>query len=180
MDALLPAFIAVLLAETGGSVQALTAATRERRPAPVTLIALALSTLVSLGLAAWGATLIAGMIGLSPRTMLAGLALLFAGAPMLLPKKLLAPQVGSAFFAFLAAQIGDASQFVVFALAARTNMPLLALAGGCAAVMFAAALPLMARADWPDEGTLNRLRRIPAILLLLAGLLLILRGMGMI
>ena len=60
--------------------------------------------LVSLGLAAWGATLIAGMIGLSPRTMLAGLALLFAGAPMLLPKKPLPPQEGSAFFAFLIVQ----------------------------------------------------------------------------
>lgn len=172
MEALIPAFIAVLLAETGGKVQSLATRGPGNR---AMLLALGLSTLISLGIAAGGAILIADSFALAPRTLLAGLALLFAGAPMLLPAKPAKPRdEGRGFaghlFGFLAAQIGDASQFIVFAIAARSNMAPLAFAGGVAAVLAAGAMPSLFASEWPDAKHLMTLRRIAAILLLLAGL----------
>jgi Ca2+/H+ antiporter, TMEM165/GDT1 family len=183
MDALLPAFIAVLLAETGGKVQGLSALMGQGQAAARMMAALLLSTLVSLGIALAGAFVIAGMIGVNPRNLLAGLALLFAGVPMLfapkapkLPKG--KPGFATSLFAFLAAQIGDASQFIIFALAARTATPPLALVGGLAGVMAACALPLVMGKDWPEAVPLTLLRRIAAALLTLAGVWLMVTALG--
>lgn len=167
MDALIPAFIAVLLAETGGKAQALSG--RDGH-----LLALALSTVVSLGLAVAGGAVIATMIGPQPRTLLAGLALVFAGVPMLLPAKPLkpeddAPGFAKAFFRYLAVQLGDASQFIAFAIAARSNMPVLALAGGFGGVILAGALPGMFGKDWPEAVKLRLFRWAAALLLTGAG-----------
>jgi putative Ca2+/H+ antiporter (TMEM165/GDT1 family) len=178
VDALIPAFIAVLLAETGGKVQAL--AGRDRQ-----LLALALSTVISLGLAVAGGVVIATMIGAQPRTLLAGLALVFAGVPMLFPAKPLseggdAPGFAKAFFRFLAAQLGDASQFIAFAIAARSNMPLLALAGGFGGVMLAGALPGMFGKDWPEAAKLRLFRWAAALLLTGAGVWLAITALRLI
>ncbi len=178
MEGLIPAFIAILLAETGGSVQALAG----RNGA---LPALALSTLISLGIAVAGGAVIATMIGPQPRMLLAGLALLFAGGPMLLRVKPPraqddAPGFSKAFFRYLAAQLGDASQFIAFAIAARSSMPLLALAGGWGGVMLAAALPGLLGRDWPEAARLGLLRRASALLLTGAGVWLIISALRLI
>jgi Ca2+/H+ antiporter, TMEM165/GDT1 family len=183
VDALLPAFIAVLLAETGGKAQALSALIGVQQSAGRVMAALFVSTLISLGIAVAGSALIAGAIGYAPRNMLAGLALLFAGVPMLLtPKPPKQPKgkpgFGTSFFAFVAAQIGDASQFIVFALAARSAAPPLALTGGVVGVMAACALPLVLGKDWPAAIPLTALRRIAAVLLSLAGAWLIVTALG--
>ncbi len=174
MDALLPALIAVLLAETGGKVQGLSVHMAARQSFIPVLVALAISTAVSLAIAAFGAVYIAKLIGERPRILLAGLALLMAGVPMLLRGKPLKPDAGKpgfakSLFAFIASQIGDASQFIVFALAARGSAPALAFAGGMAGVLIAAALPVVAGKDWPGPERLRLLRLIAAVLLTLAG-----------
>ncbi len=169
MDALLPAFIAVLLAETGGRAQSLAA----MQGSAAFLAALALSSLISLAIGAAGAVWIGGLIGERPRMLLAGLALLFAGVPMLFPSKPPKPiantRFATVFFAFLARQLGDASQFIVFALAARGNSVALSLLGGFSGVMAAGALPMIVGRDWPGAAKLLWLRRLAALLLALTG-----------
>ena len=185
MDALLPAFVAVLLAETGGRMQGLVGQMGARQSGGAVLAALALSTLISLGVAVAGAAVIATMIGARPRELLSGLALLFAGVPMLLrqkPPKAIGETSGivRSFFAFLAAQLGDASQFIVFAFAARGSAPTLAMAGGVAAVLSAGALPLILGKDWPGSLPLSSLRRIAAVLLIVAGGFIAIKALGII
>lgn len=172
MEAVIPAFIAVLLAETGGKVQLLAGLLPGKR---AVMLAMLLSTLISFGIAAGGAVLIADSVAFAPRTLLVGLALLFAGVPMLLPAKPAKPKdkgrsFGGHLFQFLAAQIGDASQFIVFAIAARSNLAPLAFAGGVAAVLVAGAMPSLIAGDWPGVNRLMVFRRIAAVLLIIAGM----------
>lgn len=185
MDALLPAFIAVLLAETGGKAQAQSALLGQQQAASRVMAALLFSTLISLAIAVAGSILVAQSIGYAPRNMLAGLALLFAGAPMMLTPKPPKPPRGkpgfaTSFFAFLAGQIGDASQFIVFALAARSAAPTLALVGGMAGILAACTLPLIMGKEWPAALPLTMLRRIAAVLLTVAGICLIVSALGIV
>lgn len=175
MDVLLPVFVAVLLAETGGRIQADAHALglKFAAPGPI-LAALALSTVASLAVAGVGGALVADMISFQARTLLAGLALLFAGLPMVLPRKAASEPKGDTAFpaairAFGPAQFGDASQFIVFAMAARTDLPVLGVAAGLVATIAAALMPLAMGRDWPGALPLTWLRRIAALLLALAG-----------
>lgn len=177
MDVLLPVFVAVLLAETGGKVQANAHLLARRFPqgaAPI-LAAVALTSVPSLGAAALGGALVADMIDLDARTLLCGLALVFAGAPMLLKPGPSSPIAGQRPFPaalprFAAAQIGDASQFIVFAITARGDMPVLAGFAGVSAVIAAAALPVLAGCEWADGLPLAVVRRVAAAALIIGGL----------
>lgn len=174
MDALIPVFVAVLMAETGGRIQGLTAALHDRfsNSAPTILAALTLTSLVSLIVAAIGGAVVADMVDFRTRTLLAGLAFAFAGAPMLFalkpnPAPEMAPLAAS-FRAFAPAQFGDASQFIVFAMAARGDAPALALAAGTAAILAAASMPLLA-GEWPGRLPLAAIRRGLGTILLITG-----------
>jgi Ca2+/H+ antiporter, TMEM165/GDT1 family len=174
----------VLLAETGGKVQGLSAQFAARQSVVIVLVALALSTAISLGIAIVGAGYIARLIGERPRILLAGLALLMAGVPMLFRIKAIKPIAakpgfGKMLFAFIASQIGDASQFIVFAWAARGSAPGLAFAGGVAGVLVAASLPILAGKDWPTPTRLALLRLVAAILLTIAGLAMALSALDL-
>ena len=177
MDVLLPVFVAVLLAETGGKVQANTHQLGLRFPngAAAILCALLITSAISLAIAAIGGAIVADMIDLRARTLLCGLALVFAGAPMLLRLKPARPVGGAHPFAaalprFAAVQFGDASQFIVFAITARGDMPVLATFAGGAAIVLAGALPIMLGRDWPGILPLAIVRRVAGIALLTGGL----------
>lgn len=175
METLLPVFIAVLLAETGGRIQAKSHSLNLHfDAAPAILAGLALSTLASLLVAGIGGAIIAKSIGFEARTLLTGLALLVAGAPMAFRSPTIRAGTGTAPFsaslkAFVPLQFGDASQFIVLALAASSGQPVLAIGAGLAATLVAAAFPILAGRDWPGRLPLALFRGIAALLLAGAG-----------
>lgn len=176
MDALIPTFIAVLLAETGDRVQnqahRLGRTFPDHRPIYAALI---IVTAINLSIGGIGGSYIANLISFDARTLFAGLALLLAGLPMLLRVKPAKPITQKrAFIAsltrFFPAQIAGASPFIVAGLSARSDMAGFAIAGGFAGIMVAATLPLLLREEWPGVLPLVLLRRVAAILLIGAGL----------
>lgn len=172
MEALLPALVACLLAEVAGRVQLTTEAYAPQQRAFTLGAALALSTAISLAIGAAGGAFMARLVTYEARTLLLGLALLMAGGTMLLRAKadrLAEPPKGAPLWRYLATQLGDNSQFLVFAFAARGNAPALAALGGLAGVLLAGALPLLLDADF-RRLPLATLRRIAGGLLLAAGL----------
>lgn len=186
METLLPVFIAVLLAETGGRVQARSHSLQlQFDAAPAILAGLALSTLASLLVAGIGGAIIARSMDFEARTLLAGLALLVAGAPMAFRSPTLKAAAGTAPFpaslkAFVPLQFGDASQFIVFALAARSGQPALAISAGLGATLVAAAFPILQGREWPGILPLSVFRRIAAVLLLGAGSWMVVNAFGLV
>lgn len=186
MDVLLPVFVAVLLAETGGRVQARAHLLSQTFGAGgAILAALSLSTFASLLVAGIGGAWIAETISFQARTLLAGLALLFAGLPMILALKPPKEPGGKTPFAaglraFFPVQFGDASQFIVFAMAARTDQPVLGIAAGLVATLASAAFPIMMGRDWPGALPLTSLRRIAALFLTFAGAWLIVSALRLV
>ena len=147
MDALLTAFVAAFLAEWGDKTQLVVAmlAATTRRPAAV-LAGLALAALASNAVAAIAGVYIAGTINIRAMTLMVALALLFAGASGLIRRRIPTPAapkrllIVSAMILCLAAELGDRTQFLTFALAGRFDSAPLAAAGATAG-MIAACLP---------------------------------------
>jgi Ca2+/H+ antiporter, TMEM165/GDT1 family len=187
MDALLPAFIAALLAEIDGRVQRETEilCAHFKTPGPI-LSALGLSTLASLIAAGIGGFLVAPLITYEARTLLLGLALLITGVTTLLPTKTAtAPKAGSSAFLssllrYATRQFGDNSQFLVFAIAARSGGPSLAVIAGFAGVMLAALPVIMNPSGWRRALPLRALRWGASTLLLLVGVGAALSGLRLI
>lgn len=172
MEALLPAFVACLLAETGSRVQLTSEAYAAQRRAMALMAALALSTLISLAFGAAGGAWMGPLVTYEARTLLLGLALILTGGTLLIRAKanpMAETPKGAPLWRYLATQLGDNSQFIVFAFAARGNAPVLAAIGGLAGVMVAGALPVMLDGDF-RRLPLKLLRRISGGLLLVAGL----------
>ena len=146
MDALVTAFVAAALAEWGDKTQLIVAllAARSGRPGLV-LLGLLLAAAASCVAAAVAATLIAGTITIRAMSLMVALALLFAGVAGLIRRQ--PPSIGSprtplilaAPLLCLAAELGDRTQFLTFALAGRFD-PALA-AGGATAGIVAACVP---------------------------------------
>jgi Ca2+/H+ antiporter, TMEM165/GDT1 family len=172
MDVLLPVFIAVLLAEMGGKVQALSH--RLSQTSSHVLAALFVAAIASCSFAAIGGAVIAPLISFQARTLLGGLALLLAGAPNLLPLRT-APEPAMTIgfiglcLRFARAQFGDASQFIIFAFAARANMPVLGAVAGMLAITLVSAPAILAHEDWPGPLPLKLLRIAGAVALSVAG-----------
>ncbi len=175
MDVLLPVFIAVLLAETGGKAQNIAhKLTLGGTPARMIWTALGVATLGSYLAAVIGGAFVATLINFQARSVLAGLALLLAGGPMLFffkRKEIEADSASltTAIMRFVIAQFGDAAQFIVFAMAARNDMPVLALFAGLWAVAATAAAPIILGKEWPGAVPLRLLRIAGGILLIGAG-----------
>ncbi|MGZ8310897.1 MAG: TMEM165/GDT1 family protein, partial [Allosphingosinicella sp.] len=139
MDALLTAFVTAALAAWGDKTQLIVAllAARSGRPGRV-LAGLFLAALISSTVAAFAGTLIAGTINIQAMTLMVALSLLFAGIAGFIPRK--SPSIGSertpvlisALILCLAAEMGDRTQFITFALAGRFDSPALAAAGATA------------------------------------------------
>lgn len=172
MEALLPALVACLLSETGGRVQLTTESHAARQSVLALMAALLVSSAISLAIGAAGGAFMANLVTYEARTLLLGLALLMTGGTLLIRAKadpLSEPPRGAPLWRYLATQLGDNSQFIVFAFAARGNAPVLAALGGLAGVLVAGALPVMLDGDF-RRIPLALLRRIAGGLLLAAGL----------
>lgn len=176
MDALLTAFVAAALGEWGDKSQLLVAllAARSGRPAAV-LAGLFVAAVASSALAAIAGLLVAETINVRAMTLLVALALLFAGVSGLIRRN--APSAGSgrtplvlaAAILCMAAELGDRTQFLTFALAGRFDSAPLAAAGASAGI-FAAALPAaLLGARFHAALPVHRLRIAGAILFLVAG-----------
>ena len=176
MDALIPVFIAVLLAETGDRTQNRVHQLGLTFPNHTPIYAaLILVTTFNLLIGAVGGMLIAKLITYEARTLFAGLALMFGGVPMLFKIKLARPinakrPLLTSLVHIIPAQIAGAAPFIVAGFAARSNMAGLTFAAGFAAVMITAIPPLLLREEWPGGLPLVTLRRIAAALLIGAGL----------
>jgi Ca2+/H+ antiporter, TMEM165/GDT1 family len=186
MDVLIPAFIAVLLAETGDRVQnqahRLGLTFPDHRSIYVALITV---TLINLSIGGIGGSYIANLISFEARTLFAGLALLLAGLPMLLRVSPAKPITQTRPFLagltrFFPAQIAGASPFIIAGLTARSDMAGFAIAGGFAGVMVAAIPALLLREEWPGVLPLIPLRYVAAVLLIGAGLWLAINALRLI
>jgi putative Ca2+/H+ antiporter (TMEM165/GDT1 family) len=147
MDALLTAFIGALLAEWGDRTQlfVIVLAARFARPAPI-LAGLAIAALANGLVAAIGGVWVHDLIPTRALSLLVALALLMAGAGSLISRR--PPDIGAKWRtgAFLTAaasltliEIGDKTQFLTFALAARFDSIALAVAGATAGILVTAA-----------------------------------------
>jgi Ca2+/H+ antiporter, TMEM165/GDT1 family len=175
MEALLPTIIAIILAETGSRMQRQTAALSEHfRGSVLILFALFTTSLISLLVAGFAGIWVAETLNYRARTLLLGLAFLFAAAGVAWPKKDPKPMAGgqpflTSLWRNAVAQFGDNSQFLVFAFAARGNAPLIAAWSGIAGVMIAALPAFLYPEDWKLMFHLKSLRWIVAGVLALAG-----------
>lgn len=176
MEALLPVFIAVILAEFGGRTQAVGNALSLSFPQNQSFLfgALGLASLVSLVVAGVGGSIMAGLMAYDARSLLFGLALIFAGVPMFLSVKRpdikrFGSPLASGLFGFGRVQFGDASQFIVFAVAARSGEPILAVIGGLLGIFAASAPAIVMQGDWPAKLPLRPIRMMAAFILTFAG-----------
>jgi len=177
LDALLTSFIATLFAEFGDKTQLLVAALAAgyRRPVAI-LVALALAAAVSAVIAAFAGIAVHGMITPRAATLLAALALLYAGAAGLWrakqptamsPGKM--PVLVVAFICVLAAEMGDKTQFLTFAFAARFDSFALAAIGSTAGVIVANVPAAALGASYATSVPLKPVRIAIAALFLLFG-----------
>ena len=177
MDALLTTFLAAALAEWGDKTQLLVIAfaARYRRPLPI-LLGVAVAALANSLIAAFGGTLISGMITLRALSLLVALALLFAGLGALFRNKV--PDMGRTWrtgpfltvaACFFLLEFGDKTQFVTAALAAQFDSLALAALGATAGVV-AANLPAAVLGDrFAGLVPMRAIRIGAAILFLLTG-----------
>jgi Ca2+/H+ antiporter, TMEM165/GDT1 family len=175
MEALLPAFIAIVFAETGSRMQRQSASlSAAYGSSGMIFAALFLTSLVSLMIAAVASIWIADQLNYNARTMLLGLAFVFAALGVAWPKKS-KPHVatGHPFWAsvrtFAVAQFGDNSQFLVFAFAARSQSPWIAAWSGVAAVLVAALVPVLMPVEWQRWVKMGFVRYGVAMLLFTLG-----------
>ena len=171
MEALLSAFLAAALAELGDKTQwlALALAVHFRRTTPI-LAALALAAIVNAALAAIGGALVAPFMPREASTLMLALALGSAAVSLTFKPKPPAPVTGkglafvASFILLMAAELGDKTQFLTFAIAARTAMPGLAAAGAATAVFAMGAAAIFGGRAVMDPAPWLLLRRCAAAL----------------
>lgn len=187
MDALLTSFIAAGLAEWGDKTQLLVVAlaARYRRPGPI-LAGILVAALANALLAAFGGTLVHGMIIPRATALLVGVALLFAGVAGLIRGKA-RPEVQSKHGPFLTAlagffvlEFGDKTQFVTFAISAQYDAFALAAAGATAGVLAASAPAALLGDGLKDAVPLKGMRIAIAILFLAAGFIVAVNALALV
>jgi Ca2+/H+ antiporter, TMEM165/GDT1 family len=187
MDALMAALVAAALAQAGEQAPGLAAVLADRYGRPwivVLAAALALAGSYALGVAA--AAVLAPVLTPEAKLLLLALALALAGGAGLFAPRLKDLLAGWRLGAFATSLLGlfvqafgDRTQFVVAALAARTDLPVLAgvgaVAGGLAVIAPAA---MLGEARWRAL-PLAAIRLGAAGLLLLAGVVLALQAVSL-
>jgi putative Ca2+/H+ antiporter (TMEM165/GDT1 family) len=178
MDALLTALVAGFLAEWGDKTQLVVAmmAATTRRPVQV-FAGLLLAVLLSNALAAFAGVFVAHTITIRAMSLMVALALLFAAVSGLFGRSQKAPLPAripliSAFILCLAAEMGDRTQFLTFALAGRFDSAPLAAIGAtiglCAACVPAVLLGARLQSAVPVRG----IRYAAAALFLVTGFII--------
>ena len=183
MDALLTAFVGAFLAAWGDRTQLSVAmlAERTRRPAQV-LAGLFLAALAGSAVAAILGVYIAETITIRAMTLLTALALLFAGGFGLFRRRPPKPATArlpilTAFILCLAAELGDRTQFLTFALAGRFDSAPLAAAGATFGTL-AACLPAAILGDKLTAVVpVRAIRYAAAALFLIAGFITAMRAL---
>lgn len=180
MEALLSALLAAALAELGDKTQwlALALAIRFRDQGGAVLAGIALAGLVNAAIASAAGVAVGTMLTREAATLMLAFALVSAGATMAL-KARPAPgldgwRIGAfltSFAAFGIAELGDKTQFLTFAIATRTGMPVLTAAGAAAGVFAMSALVVAGGRAVLDALPLQVLRRMVSGLFLLLGMI---------
>ncbi len=183
MDPIVPAFLAVLLAETGSKTQALAHAQGLASRSRQGLIALLIASLGSYGVAAFAGQMIGARLPLEARGLLLAVALLASGLHMLTAMRTAPPLpegagLGRALLGFIKTQFGDDAQLLVFAFAVQSGAPALALSGGVCGVLVAGFFPMAVAKEWP-VGKVRWARRIFAALLIMTGFILGVKQLGL-
>lgn len=177
MDALLTAFVGAALAEWGDRTQlfVIVLAARFARPGAI-LAGLAVAALANGLVAAIGGMLVHDLITTRASSLLVALALLMAGAGSLIsrrPPDIAARWRTGAFVTAAAAlfllEIGDKTQFLTFALAARFDSIALTVAGATAGILIANAPAAVLGTALPATLPVKPLRYAIAALFLVAG-----------
>lgn len=185
MDALLTAFVGALLAEWGDRTQlfVIVLAARFARPAPI-LAGLAVAALVNGLIAAVGGIWVHDLIPTRALSLLVALALLMAGAGSLIRRR--PPNIGASWRtgAFLTAaasltllEIGDKTQFLTFALAARFDSVALAVTGATAGILVAAAPAAVLGSAFPSTVPVRPIRWAVAAVLIVTGFVVAVRAL---
>jgi len=136
MSGFLFALFASVIVGIGARDQALIAALGERQGArPAVLVLAVLSACASAVTASWAGVQVAPMLVPAARTMLVAMVLALAALELLFIRPLKAPaEPTESLFAFgavlLAQQLTDAARFVIFALAATSQLPAAIALGG--------------------------------------------------
>jgi putative Ca2+/H+ antiporter (TMEM165/GDT1 family) len=180
VDPLLIAFVASALAEVGDKTQLLVIAlaARYRRPGAV-LLGVAVAALANTMIAAFGGTLVNGIVTLRAISLLVAVALIYTGVASLIPQKTESDeQLGSTWksnafltsaICFFLLEFGDKTQFITFGIAAQFDSLWLAAAGATAGVL-AANAPAALIGDAARDRLRSRAVRLPiAFLFLLVG-----------
>jgi len=175
MEALVTSFAAALLAGWSDKTQLIVAMLGERTKRPLLVFAgLVLALAASNLIAAIAGNYVGHMINLRAATLLTALALLFAGASGLIRRRAPKPATDrlpllTAFILCLAAEMGDRTQFLTFALAGRFDSIPFAAAGATAGAL-AACLPAFFLGERLATAVpLRAIRYAGAALFLLAG-----------
>lgn len=187
MDALLSTFLSVFLAEMGDRTQILAAALALRyQKNGAVLAGLALATLLNCTISAVGGSVIDQWISEAPLKLFAGLAYIFAGAGMLMWRRRVDPLTGwktpaflTAFLGLFILELGDKSQFIIAAQAARHEYWAMALIGGFVGIMAATIPAVILRERLAQLVPLKPIRWISGALLLGWGLMLALQAWGL-
>jgi hypothetical protein len=136
MSGFLFALIASIVVGIGARDQALIAALCERQGArPAVLVLAILSACASASAATWAGVQVTPMLVPAAKTMLVAMVLAVAALELLFIRPLRSPaEPTESLFAFgavlLAQQLTDASRFVIFALAAASQLPAATALGG--------------------------------------------------
>lgn len=178
MDALLTAFVGALLAEWGDRTMlfVIVLAARFRTAGPI-LAGLAVAALLNGAVAAVGGVWVHDHVPTRALSLLVALALLMAGAGSLLrrrPPDMAARWRTGAFLTAAASltllEIGDKTQFLTFALAARFDSVALTLAGATAGILIANAPAAVLGGTLQKSVPVQPMRYAIAALFIVAGL----------
>ncbi|HEV7234314.1 MAG TPA: TMEM165/GDT1 family protein [Sphingorhabdus sp.] len=188
MDALLTTLLSVLVAEIGDRTQILAAALALRyNKNSAVLAGLACATLLNCAISGIGGSVIDGWISERPLKLFAGLAYIFAGSAMLMWRRKVDPLTGWKFPAFVTAflglfilELGDKSQFIIAAQAARYEYWYMVPVGGFIGIMAATVPAVLLRERLAQVAPIKPMRWIGGALLLGWGLNLALQAFGLV
>lgn len=187
MDALLTAFLACLLVEAADRSQRLALVLSRRFGAGAAVIAgIIVAAFANAALSAAGGWWLAPMLGSHARSLFLALALLMAGAGLLLPVGRTDPLAGWRIGGFATTALGlfilgfgNGTQMLTLAVVVRMGHPVLAAAGAGLAVMLACLAAVGAGRPVPDGGLARAVRYTGGGLLLLTGAAMGLAAVGL-
>jgi len=177
LEPLLTSFVGGALGEWGDKTQLFVVALAARygRALPI-LLGVLIAALANALIAAWGGSFVHDMITLQAASLLVGLALVFAGVAGLIRPRLHPGEGRAPLGPFLAAaggffvlELGDKTQFLTFAVAARYDAFLLPAAGATAGVLLASVPAAVAGEALAKTAPLRAIRIAIGLLFLVAG-----------